>query len=153
MIRSTAQAKESVIKQVLALQNKSTAELKELWRSIFDTDAPPHSKTYLIPRLAYRLQELAYGPMAEKSAKQLDNLADQMEKGKKFSNHYMASKPLAGTKLIREFQGDLHEVLVSESGFIYQGQSYKSLSAIARKITGTRWNGPAFFGLRGNKEA
>ncbi|PPE06363.1 hypothetical protein HCUR_00138 [Holospora curviuscula] len=95
--------KESVIKQVLALQSKSTAELKELWRSIFDTDAPPHSKTYLIPRLAYRLQELAYGPMAEKSAKQLDNLADQMEKGKQFTNHYMASKPLAGTKLIREF--------------------------------------------------
>jgi hypothetical protein len=138
MIRSTAQAKESVIKQVLALQSKSTAELKELWRSIFDTDAPPHSKTYLIPRLAYRLQELAYGPMAEKSAKQLDNLADQMEKGKKFTNHYMAAKPLAGTKLIREFQGDLHEVLVSENGSIYQGQSYKSLSAIARKITGTR---------------
>ena len=57
-----------------------------------------------VPRwLAYCLQELAYGPMAEKSAKQLDNLADQMEKGKKFTNHYMASKPLAGTKLIREF--------------------------------------------------
>ena len=76
-----------------------------------------------------------------------------MEKGKKFTNHYMASKLLAGTKLIREFQGELHEVLVSENGFIYQGQSYKSLSAIARKITGTRWNGPAFFGLRSNKEA
>lgn len=91
--------------------------------------------------------------MAEKSAKQLYNLADQMEKGKKLTNHYMASKPLAGTKLISEFQGDLHEVLVSENDFIYQGQSYKSLSAIARKITGTRWNGPAFFGLRSNKEA
>ena len=75
--------KESVIKQVLALQSKNTAELKELWRSIFDTDAPPHSKTYLIPRLAYRLQELAYGPMAEKSAKQLsDENADLEEQEK-----------------------------------------------------------------------
>ena len=100
-------------------------KLKELWRSIFDTDAPPHSKTYLIPKLAHRLQELAYSPMAEKSAKQLDNLAHPMEKGKKFTNHYRAAKPLAGTKLIREFQGDLHEVLVSETGFIYQGKSYK----------------------------
>jgi hypothetical protein len=59
--------------------------------------------------------------MSEKPVKQLDNLADQMEKGKKFPNHYMAAKPLAGTKLIREFQGDLREVPVSENGFIYPG--------------------------------
>lgn len=113
--------KPSIAKQINSLEDQSIEAIKVLWKDIFGTQAPPHSKTYLIPRLAYRLQELAYGPMAEKSSKQLDNLADQMEKGKKFTNHYMASKPLAGTKLIREFQGDLHEVLISENGFIYQG--------------------------------
>lgn len=138
---------QSVIKQVLALCDMPIADLRELWKSIFNSDAPKHSKNYLIPRLAYRLQELAYGTMTEKYAK-LDQLADQMEKGKKLTNHYMVNKPRSGTKLIREFQGRSYEVLVSENGFIYQEQTYKSLSAIARKITGTRWNGPLFFGLR-----
>ncbi len=140
----------TVLKQVLSLQNKTHSELKKLWYSLYDNDPPTYSKVYLIPRIAYKLQELAYGPMSEKGNRKLDQLADQMEKGKKFSNHFISNKPRAGTKLVREFQGIKHEVIVSDGGFIYQCQNYKSLSAIARKITGTRWNGPLFFGLRGN---
>ena len=98
----------------------------------------PIPKTYLIP-LAYRLQELAYGPMAEKSAKQFDNLADQIEKAKKFTITIWLLNLWPVPKLIREFQCDLQEVLVSENGFIYQrGKSINPLSAIARKITGTK---------------
>ena len=140
--------KPSTIKQVLALQNQPIQELKQLWQQLFDEPAPPYQKNYLIPRLAHRLQELAYGPMTEKPAATLDAMANQMEKGKKFSNHMLNGKPAVGTKLIREYQGVTYEVLVAENGFTYCGQTYKSLSAIARRITGTRWNGPLFFGLR-----
>jgi hypothetical protein len=140
--------KTSIIKQVLALQNQSIQELKQLWVQLFDEPAPPYQKNYLLPRLAHRLQELAYGPISEKAATTLDNLATQMEKGKKFSNPMLSGRPTVGTKLIREFQGIDYEVLVAENGFVYRVQTYKSLSAIARRITGTRWNGPLFFGLR-----
>ena len=138
----------STIKQVLALQNQPIQELKKIWVQLFDEPAPPYQKNYLLPRLAHRLQELAYGPMTEKPAATLESLANQMVKGKKFSNHMLNGKPAVGTKLIREYQGVAYEVLVAENGFTYCGQTYKSLSAIARRITGTRWNGPLFFGLR-----
>lgn len=140
--------KPQAIKQVLALQNQPIQELKQLWQQLFDEPAPPYQKNYLITRLAHRLQELAYGPMTEKPAATLDAMANQMEKGKKFSNHMLNGKPTVGTKLIREYQGVNYEALVAENGFVYRGQTYKSLSAIARRITGTHWNGPLFFGLR-----
>jgi hypothetical protein len=98
--------KTSIIKQVLALQNQSIQELKQLWVQLFDEPAPPYQKNYLLPRLAHRLQELAYGPISEKAATTLDNLANQMEKGKKFSNPMLSGRPTVGTKLIREFQGE-----------------------------------------------
>jgi len=140
--------KSSIIKQVLALQNQSIQELKQLWVQLFDEPAPPYQKNYLLPRLAHRLQELAYGRMSEKATNTLELLANQMEKRGKFSNHMLNGRPTVGTKLIREFQGVDYEVIVAENGFVYRGQTYKSLSAIARRITGTRWNGPLFFGLR-----
>ena len=98
--------KPSTIKQVLALQNQPIQELKQLWQQLFDEPAPPYQKNYLIPRLAHRLQELAYGPMSEKTAKQLDVLADKMEKGRKFANPMLVRKPSVGTTLIREYQGE-----------------------------------------------
>src|SRR5690349_5655850 len=105
--------KTSMIRQVLALQNQSIQELKQLWEQLFDEPAPPYHKNYLLPRLAHRLQELAYGPLSEKAATTLDNLASQMEKGKKFSNHMLKSRPIVGTRLIREFQGVDYEVVVA----------------------------------------
>ncbi len=135
---------------MLALQDQPIQELKQLWQQLFDEPAPPYQKNYLIPRLAHRLQELAYGPMSEKTAKQLDVLADKMEKGRKFANPMLVRKPSVGTTLIREYQGESYEVKVSDKGLVYCGQTYKSLSAIARRITGSRWNGPLFFGLRQN---
>ena len=133
---------------MLALKNQPIQKLKQLWQQLFDEAPPPYQRHYLIPRLAYRLQELAYGSMTEKPAATLDAMANQMEKGKKFSNPMLKGQPAVGTKLIREYQGINYEVVVAEAGFVYRGQTYKSLSAIARKITGTRWNGPLFFGLR-----
>lgn len=140
--------KDPIIKQVLNLPDKEIEELKTLWKALFNEAAPKQSKAYLVPRLAYRLQELAYGPLPDQYTKQLDRLADDMEKGKKPKQKQAPHKPRNGTKLMREYQGEMHEVLVTDNGYVYKGQPYKSLSVIARKITGTQWSGPKFWGLR-----
>ncbi len=140
--------KPSIAKQINSLEDQSIEAIKVLWKDIFGTQAPPYTKAYLIPRLAYRLQELHYGPCSDKLIAQLDYFSKRLEKGKSIVAHTRICKPLIGTKLIREYKGKFHEVIVVEKGFFYEGQTYKSLSVIARKITGGRWNGPLFFGLR-----
>lgn len=139
----------SVVKQVMGLEAKPVEELQGLWRDLFHTEPPPYPKAYLVPRLAYRLQELALGGLSEKAQKKLDALADQLEAGKTGKSAPQAGdRLLAGTRLIREWRGERHTVTAVDGGFEHQGQRYKSLSAIARKITGTQWNGPLFFGMR-----
>jgi hypothetical protein len=140
--------KQSVEKEVLSLPGKTLAELKKMWKELFKSDAPPYSKKYLIPRLAYRLQEVAYGELSSKSARRLDQLSCLIEQGKKISCDKL---PIAGTKFVREYNGENHEVLVTNTGFVYKEQFFTSLSAIAGKITGISYNGPLFFGLRDNK--
>jgi len=138
----------SIVKQVLSLQNKSSADLQQLWRNLYHTEPPYPSKAYLIPRLAYRLQELSLGAMSPPAQKTLENLVDQMAKGKR--GKVLPSSPalMKGTTLVRDWQGVSHCVTVMEGGFEYRGQKYKSLSAIARTITGTQWNGWVFFGVK-----
>jgi Protein of unknown function (DUF2924) len=139
----------SVLAQLAALPEKSTAELKRLWRDLYDREPPPYNKPFLVKRLAYRVQELAYGGLSARAEAKLDRLIAEEEarlNGKLPKNR--GDRPIAGTRLIREWQGVEHTVTVLADGFEYQGRRYKSLSAIARAITGTRWNGPAFFGLR-----
>ena len=138
-----------VLAQLAALPGKTTAELKQLWRALYDREPPPYNKPFLIKRLAYRLQELAYGGLsarAEAKLKVLIEEEDRRVKGKQPVRN--GDRPIAGTRLIREWQGVEHCATVIEEGFEYEGRKYKSLSAIARAITGTRWNGPLFFGLR-----
>jgi hypothetical protein len=98
--------------------------------------------------LAYRVQELAYGGLSPQTAERLDALADELEgKGPKRRSS-LQNRPIAGTRLVREWRGIEHGVTVRQEDFEYQGRPYKSLSAIARQITGTRWNGLVFFGLK-----
>lgn len=137
---------ESVEKEVLSLPSKTLAEVKKMWKSLFQSEPPPYCRKYLIRRIAYRLQEIAYGKL---SSKRLNDLASQMEKGKRISSDNL---PIVGTKFVREYNGKDHEVLVTDTGFKYEGQYFTSLSAIAGKITGTNRNGPDFFGLRDRKK-
>ena len=130
------------------------AELKQLWRDLYDREPPPYNKPFLVKRLAYRIQELAYGGLsarAEAKLKELIEEEDRRVKGKLPVRK--GDRPIAGTRLIREWQGVEHCATVLDDGFEYQGRRYKSLSAIARAITGTRWNGPLFsgFGTRSGK--
>lgn len=138
-----------ILAQLAALPEMDAKALRALWRKLYDAEPPGLGRAYLVKRLAYRIQELAYGGLPARTRARLDALADEEEarvRGK--PRRRVADRPIAGTRLIREWQGVEHQVTVLSDGFEYQGRPYKSLSAIARAITGTRWNGPLFFGLR-----
>jgi hypothetical protein len=130
----------------------SVNELKTEWQAMFDAPAPNNSRTFLESRLAYRIQELTYGGPDKQTRRLLDLLADEVE-GTLTRKAQIADprNPVVGTKLIREWDGVAHTVTVLKEGFEWGGQRYKSLSAVARAITGTRWNGYRFFGLRERK--
>ncbi|WP_265037894.1 MULTISPECIES: DUF2924 domain-containing protein [unclassified Wolbachia] len=134
-----------VEKEVEYLEKKALEELRKIWKKVFEEEAPRHSKKYLIPRLAYRIQEKAYGEISRKGAKRLEYLADRLEKGKRISSDKL---PVAGTELILERGEETHAVMVTDKGLIYREEFYTSLSAVAGKIMGMSYNGPLLFGMR-----
>ena len=131
---------------VIELEYKSAAELREIYSSLFN-DAVNYNagKEHLIHKIAYRIQELAYGGLDESTKASLEIAA----KGKNIFTKSGHSDLLPGTKIHREYGSIMHEVEITKDGFEYNGQKWKSLSAIATKITGTKWSGPKFFGMRG----
>ncbi len=140
--------------RLAALKTTPTAELKQQWRDLFGTEPPVFNRRYIESRLAYRIQELAYGGLKPETIKRLQVLGEQLDGGDIATRRIRADvRPIAGTRLIREWQGVEHVVTVTADGFEWQGRPYKSLSAIARAITGTRWNGLVFFGLKSHRRA
>ena len=140
--------------RLAALKTTSTQDLKQQWRDLFDSEPPPFNRRYLESRLAYRIQELAYGGLKPETVKRLEDLGEQLDGGDRKKSRIRADMmPIVGTRLIREWQGIEHVVTVTADGFDWQGRPYKSLSAIARAITGTRWNGWVFFGLKNHRRS
>ena len=145
--------KETIITKLASLKDTSTADLRTLWGKLFDTDPPRQNRRFLESRLAYRIQELEYGGLKPATIERLEALGKELSGGKVALRRIRTDQhPISGTRLIREYQGVEHCVTVLDNGFEYQGRPYKSLSAIARAITGTRWNGWVFFGLRKSGE-
>jgi hypothetical protein len=143
-----------VLPRLAALQTATAAELKVQWRALFGKEPPPFNRPYLVSRLAYRIQELAYGGLKPETRARLEALGDQLDGGNVVLRRIRAdSRPLPGTRLVREWQGVRHVVTVRADDFEYEGRPYRSLSALARHITGTRWNGWTFFGLKGRPGA
>jgi Protein of unknown function (DUF2924) len=141
----------SVLSQIAALKTMPVADLKGRWRKLFDAEPPPYNRRFLESRLAYRIQELAYGGLKPETLERLAALAQQLD-GKPTKRARSAqNRPITGTRLVREWQGIEHSVMVRDEGYEYRGRPYKSLSAIARLITGTRWNGWTFFGLKNQR--
>jgi hypothetical protein len=131
-----------ILARLAALKTTPTPNLKQQWRDLFDSEPPPFNRRYLESRLAYRIQELAYGGLKPETVKRLEELGDEVEADAAPSRkRRQKGLPIVGTRLIREWQGVEQLVTVTADGFDWQGQPYKSLSAIARAITGTRWNG------------
>jgi DUF2924 family protein len=132
--------------RVAALKTMPMPELKAQWRELFETEPPPFNRRHLENRIAYRIQELAYG-----------GLKRRRSGGWRFSEQYDSdnvttrrmrhdARPVAGTRLVRAYRGVEHSVTVLADGYEWEGGPYRSLSAIARAITGTRWNGLVFWG-------
>ena len=143
---------EPILTRLAALKAMSVNELKTEWQAMFDAPAPNNSRTFLESRLAYRIQELIYGGPDKQTRRLLDLLADEVEGTLKRKAQIADPRnPVVGTKLIREWDGVAHTVTVLKEGFEWGGKRYKSLSAVARAVTGTRWNGYRFFGLRERK--
>ncbi|MEQ9811523.1 MAG: DUF2924 domain-containing protein [Azospirillaceae bacterium] len=139
---------DTVLAQLNALKTLPIAELKAKWRDLYDREPPAFNRRYLESRLAYRIKELAYGGLKPETRARLDALADALEREGTVKRRSVGDRPVAGTRLLREWQGVEHAVTVLDDGYDWQGRRYKSLSAVARAITGTRWNGWTFFGLR-----
>ncbi|MBS0472433.1 MAG: DUF2924 domain-containing protein [Proteobacteria bacterium] len=137
--------------EIERLRGLNLTALQLSWRAVFGRAAPSNlSKTLLLRLLAYRLQAQAFGDLSPATRRLLDGLASEVSGRSEPAAVPLpgAGQLMPGTVLIREHDGQQHHVMVAESGFLWNGTTYESLSKIAFAITGTKWNGPRFFGLR-----
>ncbi len=136
-----------VAASLAALQSLSNDDLRRRWTEVSRRSPPKHtSRDMLLRGLAYRLQEKALGGLKPATRRRLSKLAGQLEAGA--DPQVPAPRRMKpGARLLREWRGEMHHVTVVDKGFEYRGRPYRSLSVIAREITGTRWSGPRFFGL------
>ncbi len=126
----------------------SRQQLQILWQKLFGRALPLGiRREIMIPFLAYKIQERAHGGLKPWTRSELRRIARGLERPAGSAKPRTQRRIKPGTSLIRQWRGETHEVAVVESGFEYRGTDYRSLSEIARKITNTRWSGPAFFGL------
>jgi hypothetical protein len=139
---------ETLAGEIAALAGASRAELQSRWQALYETEAPSRISRELLKRaIAYRLQELALGGLKPTTRRLLAKVAAAAS----------ARRPIAlspaptlapGTVLLRNWHGTEHQVIVREQGVEFQGRQYQSLSQVAQRITGSKWSGPLFFGLK-----
>ena len=148
-LRDVAACREALAR----LPELALGELRRHWRALYKSEASPHLSRELLRRaVAYRMQELAVGGLRPECERQLRQIAQEFNQTGQIRRR--ASLELkSGTRLVREWRGRTYEVLVLDDGFSWQGAAYRSLSAVARKITGTPWSGPLFFGLKQDRSA
>ena len=139
--------------RLVALKTTPTPDLKKHWRDLFDSEPPPFNRRYLESRIAYRIQELAYGGLKPETIRRLERLGEELDGGDRTKRSIRSDRdrPITGTRLLREWQGVEQIVTVTADGFEWQGRPYKSLSAIASANTGARWNGWVFLGLKNHR--
>lgn len=151
MDRPTARLRNAKLERELAEVARSfKSSLTDRYRKLFGRDPPKAFGPDLLRRsVAYRLQENAYGGLSKPAQRELNRLVRLMI-ARPDAKLRIPRQVQSGTELVREFKGKSHRVQIVQNGFLYEGKVYASLSEIARLITGTRWNGPRFFGLRRN---
>jgi hypothetical protein len=154
-----------ITKELKALRRMTVGELKDKYLELFGEETRSHNKSFLIRRIAWQMQALAEGGLSERARRRADELADdsrlRTRAPKASSSGGMRSSlashpfpssndrrlPMPGTVLTREYHGETVAVTVLGSGFEYEGDIYRSLTAVARAVTGSHWNGYHFFGL------
>ncbi len=133
--------------RLAALATMSPAQLRREWRQSFRAPPPAVGPSLLALGIAYRLQEKAVGGLSSAHVREMARLAKQAAKGT------LSVEPAAtlkvGSRLVRDLHGESHQVLIRDDGFVYRDKLYRSLTPIARDITGSNWSGPRFFGLKG----
>jgi hypothetical protein len=146
--RTEAAVPDPLTEQIAALEALSIEQLRSRWAEAYGRPPPLCShRQFLVRGVAHRLQENTLGGLAPALRRHLADLAARLERNPETA----LSLPLRikpGTRLIRAWRGERHQVTVLEHGFEYRGERHGSLSAIARAITGAHWSGPAFFGLK-----
>lgn len=142
----------SLGREIAALSEATSANLKDRWRALYGTEPPrPISRDLLVRALAYRIQEQSLGGLKPSTRRLLAQVAaDASARSPIQVAPAPALKP--GTLLLREWHGTQHQVIVREDGIVFRGKPYKSLSQVAHRITGTKWSGPRFFGLKANRQ-
>jgi hypothetical protein len=138
----------SIAQRLASLPHLSKPALCELWLRLFKRESPPSMrKALMLQIVAYRLQEQEFGGLSDACCRRLRQLASAFEAD---PNAAVSTRPpiKPGVRLVRQWKEQVHVVEVETEGYAYQGACYKSLSEIARLITGTRWSGPLFFGLK-----
>lgn len=133
--------------KLAALEFLTMEELKPLWRKYFKQDPPRFQRDYMVRRIAYQIQAKAYGGLPRTVTNKLKRLA---EEGQESVRKQVSLTP--GTRLMRDYKGERIHVEVLEKGFEFKGKHYKSLTAIATELMGSRTSGPKFFGLVGGED-
>lgn len=138
---------DAIAQEIAQLPTLGASALRQRWAQLLGDDPPPNlGRKMMVQAIAYRLQERAFGGLTPSTLRILDRVVDGS--GCDESKCAPARKASAGTVLIREWGGVTHRVTVLDDDVAYRGRRYKSLSEVARVITGTHWSGPMFFGLR-----
>ena len=138
-------------RKIATLPELDKPGLLKVWAENFPQRPPPKMrKEIMVPVLAYRIQEREFGGLSHTARKRLKEIAQSLRK-EKTPTEIVTPNLVTGTRLIRSWHGQVHEVLSTSHGYEYRGKNYGSLSKIAREITGTQWSGPAFFGTKEKK--
>ena len=147
-----SEAEGELSREIAALFDLGVSELKDRWRSVYGTEPPARSsEKLLISAIAYRMQERAFGGL-KPSVRRLLERASEDAGGRRVLHTQPVTRASTGTVLIRDWQGKSHHVTMLDQGVLYRKKNYRSLSQVARVITGCRWSGPLFFGLRGRSK-
>ena len=151
--RSDASSEDAVAIKLQALEGLTYDELRVEWRRLYRAHPPKRvARNLLMLGVAWKIQEQAHGGLGAATKRRLADLAKTMEKnGDVTRDRVTCFKP--GARLVREWHGETHTVIVLEDGFQWKGTRWRSLSVIAREITGVHWSGPRFFGLKGRAMA
>jgi Protein of unknown function (DUF2924) len=140
--------RDALIAEIAALSKVSIEDLRKRWKTLYGRESSGHiGRSFVIRAIAYRLQEKAFGGLKPSTRRLLARVAEETAAGSS-PKSLSVRKAEKGTILIREWQGKTHRVTVLGDGVSFKGKRYRSLSEIAREITGSRWSGPRFFGLR-----
>jgi len=146
---TTQTSDDTVSARLQALDAMDHAALRSEWRRLYRIDPPKRvSRDLLVLGIGWKIQEGAYGGFSATTKRRLADLAITLERdGDVTRNRVARLRP--GARLVREWRGESHTVIVREDGFEWRGRLWRSLSVIAREITGAQWSGPRFFGMTG----